>query len=377
MCSDNAPAAPTADPAIAEAAARQAKLGQEYLDFTKQQFAVSQGMQADLNNTLKTASDSYLGMAKQDRARYDNVFLPLQDAYIKTANEYATPANQEAAAAKASADVQTAAGAQRDASERNLQSVGVRPDSGRFAGIDKAVGLGTALGSVDAANRARETVRNTGLALKRDAINVGAGLPGQSMAETGAGLTAASQPVTTHMASTGIVQPGYSAALTGNKNQAEALNTEFKTNASLYDTQAKMDAANAAGIGNLFGTIGGAALKGVTSPGFATSGLGLLLSSKKLKTNRKDVADGDGLDAVESMPVQTYDYKPGVADGGSHVGPMAEDFKAATGHGDGKTIAVQDAIGISMKAIQDLSKKVNRIADAIGLGGPSKRSATA
>lgn len=377
MCSDAAPP-PTADPGIGEAAARASQLGQEYLDFTKQQFAVSQEMQADLNATLKEASDWYLTLGREDRARYDDVFKPLQDAYIKEANEIDSPARQAEAAAKARADVQTSAAAERGALERRQESVGIRPDSGRFEGIDRAVGLGTALGSVDAQNKATLALRDRGAAMRRDAINLGAALPGQAVAETQAATTTASQPLANHMASTQIVQPGYSAAITGNKVQADTLNNEFKTQASLYDTTAKMDAANAAGIGQFAGTLGGAAIGGATSSGFASSALGLMfLSSKKSKTNRKEVDEGKSLEAVNKMPIETYDYKPGQGDGGSHVGPMAEDFQKATGQGDGAGIKVQDAIGIAMGAVKDLSAKVDRLADAIGLGERSPRSATA
>lgn len=376
MCSDSAPPppAPTADPKIGEAAMKEADLGQNYLDFAKNQFTVSQGMQADLNNTLKQASDSYLGMAQADRARYEGVFQPLQDQYIQQAENYDSPERLAQAAAQAKTDVASNAALQRGTTERQEQSVGISPASGRFAGIDRAVGLGTALGSVDAENKARQNLRDTAITMRGNAINMGAGLPAQSLTESQAGITTANQPLTNLNASQAIVTPGYSAAITGNNNAATQLNASDKTDASVYGTQAdiygaqlKNDQANAAGIGKLVGT--GLGIAAAPFTGGASLALsGAMLSTKKAKENRKPVPEGQSLDAVEQMPIESYDYKPGMGDGGSHVGPMAEDFQKATGRGDGKGIAVQDAIGIAMGAIKDLSGKVDRMAAMIGLG---------
>lgn len=65
------------------------------------------------------------------------------------------------------------------------------------------------------------------------------------------------------------------------------------------------------------------------------------------------------------MPVEEWTYKQGVADEGRHIGPYAEDFQAATGKGDGKTINLMDAVGVNMKATQELSQKVEQVADAV------------
>ena len=64
------------------------------------------------------------------------------------------------------------------------------------------------------------------------------------------------------------------------------------------------------------------------------------------------------------MPVDKWRYKPGRGDGGEHVGPYAQDFAAATGQGDGKSIDMISAIGVTMGAIRDLDKKVDKMARA-------------
>ena len=83
------------------------------------------------------------------------------------------------------------------------------------------------------------------------------------------------------------------------------------------------------------------------------------MSSKDFKEDKQPV-DG-ALDAIESMPVEKWKYKEGIADESSHIGPYAEDFKEKTGLGDGKTINLVDGLGLTMKAVQELSEKVDTL----------------
>jgi hypothetical protein len=103
------------------------------------------------------------------------------------------------------------------------------------------------------------------------------------------------------------------------------------------------------------------------------TGLGLFLSDEDAKENKEPIPEGDALEAVNSMPVEEWDYKEGQGDGGHHVGPYAQDFARATGKGDGHAIKAQDAIGLTMKAVQDLSVKVDKLSRAVGLGAPAQR----
>ncbi|MPZ36694.1 MAG: tail fiber domain-containing protein [Rhizobiales bacterium] len=366
MCGSSAPPAP--DPRIGEAAVKQAELGQQYLDFAKEQFSVSQGLQAEYNALAKEATDFFMGQAQEDRARWETVFKPLEDQFVQEAKDVDSPERLAQAAATAKADVASASAAQRGASERQMASMGVSPDSGRFAGADRALGLGTALGSVDAQNRARDTLRDRGTAMRGAAIDLGRGLPASAASLVGAGLGAAGQPLAQHNAAQGIVQPGFGAAITGAAGMGNTLNTLYKSQLAGYEVQSKLDAANAAGIGNFAGKVAGAGLT--------------YFSTKKAKTNRKPSAEGSSLKAVEAMPVEEFNYKPeavamGLGDAGPHVGPMAEDFAKTTGKGDGTTIKVQDAIGVALGAVKDLSAKVDRIAQAVGLSGASPKPAMA
>lgn len=366
--------APSADPAIGQAALKQAQTGADWLNFSKDAFRVSTERQSELDALTKQVTEQQLGIANEqagwarsDRARYENTFKPIEDQFIEEATNYATPEKQAEAAASARADVQSAADAQRGTALRQSAAMGINPNSGRFAGIDRAGELGTALAAAGAENNARLQVRDKGLALKADVANLGRGLPAQSAQATSLGLNAGNSAVGNTQAtnqqytnSTGIMGQGYSGAMAGYGGQANTLTNLYNSQVNAWSAQQQADASSMGGLFSGLGSVAGAAI---------------MASDKNAKTDKKKVPDGAGLEAVKKMPVEEWTYKDGIGDGGRHVGTYAQDFKKATGKGDGKGIAVVDAIGITMKAVQDLDKKVDRLGKAVGLGQRVKEAA--
>jgi len=63
------------------------------------------------------------------------------------------------------------------------------------------------------------------------------------------------------------------------------------------------------------------------------------------------------LDKVAAMPISRWTYKN--SDGSTHLGPMAQDFRAAFNLGaDDTSIATVDADGVALAAIQGLNEVV-------------------
>lgn len=363
--------APDPDPRIGEAALLQAETGKQWLGFAKDAFAVSTERQAELDAITKQVSDLQLGVmteqrdiARADRQRYEEKFRPIEDQFVEEASNYGSAERQAAAAAEAKADVQTATEQARAAAERRASSMGINPASGRFAGMDRAAEMTTALASAGAQNTARQTVRDKGLALKADVVNMGRGLPTSAAAATQLGLGAGAGAIGAHqganaqyIASTGIMGQGFGGQMQGYSGMGGLLNAQYGNQVAAWDAENRANAANAAGFGSFLGGVMGFAMK----------------SDEKAKKDKEPIEEGKALEAVNAMPVEEWTYKEGVADEGRHVGPYAQDFQRETGRGDGKTIAFQDAIGITMKAVQDLDKKVDKIASAVGLGGASAK----
>jgi hypothetical protein len=85
----------------------------------------------------------------------------------------------------------------------------------------------------------------------------------------------------------------------------------------------------------------------------------LVPSSRQLKTAGESIDTGTILGGVAIIPVERWRYRAETGlEQQTHIGPYAEDFKAAFGVGDGMTISTIDAIGVCLAAIKALSAKV-------------------
>lgn len=359
--------APAPDPKIGEAALKQAQTGEDWLSFARDAFAVSEVRQKELDDLTNRVTEQQLGLAtdqakwsREDRERYNTVYKPIEDKFVDEASNYATEERQSEAAAEARADVQTAAANNRAATERANAAVGITPGSGRFAGVQAASDLGTTLTEAGAANTSRQAVRDKGLALKADVVNLGKGLPAQaaagaggSVAASGTALSGSQASNSQALAASNIMNSGFSGAMQGYAGQGSLLSNQYGLQLDAWKTQQQMKAQSAGGIGSFLGGVAGLIYK----------------SDENAKENKEPIEDGTALEAVRDMPVEAWDYKEGVADEGRHVGTYAQDFAKQTGLGDGRNIAAQDAIGITMKAVQDLDKKLDATIEAIGLGG--------
>lgn len=119
----------------------------------------------------------------------------------------------------------------------------------------------------------------------------------------------------------------------------------YNANMNAYNQKQQSNNSMWSGIGSIIGTVGGA----------------LLMSDREKK---RDVRGANSiLSRVEKIPVKSWRYNPGVADGGAqrHVGPMAQDFKGFFGLGDGRSIPTVDAFGVNMAATQQLARKVRKL----------------
>lgn len=361
--------APKPDPNIGKAALENAELGREWLSFAREQFDIANERQAELDELTKRIgqqqiemSDRQMRWSEEDRQRYQDLFQPLEDRFVEEASTWDSPERQAQRAAEAKADVLQNAAAQRAASQRQAASMGVNPASGRFQGLDRASELQTALAAAGAQNQARDQVRKEGMAMRADAVNIGRGLPAQSAQAASLGLAAGNSALAgaqgahgAFMGNTQIMGQGFQGAMYGNTSMANILNQQYQNQLQAWAANKQ---ATASGIGGIAGAIG--------------QGIGAYLgysSSKAKKTDKKPVKGA--LQAIKGLPVESWKYKPeaqgkappGVIppDDKRHIGPYAEDFKKRTGLGDGKTIPLQDAIGITMKAIQELDEKLERL----------------
>jgi len=80
-------------------------------------------------------------------------------------------------------------------------------------------------------------------------------------------------------------------------------------------------------------------------------------SDRNAKENFQPVAGREVLAKVAAMPISRWTYKN--SDGSTHLGPVAQDFRAAFNLGvDDTSIATVDADGVALAAIQGLNELV-------------------
>lgn len=305
-------APPKPDKNIGVAALKSAETGEQYLEYMKSQAAVTNGW------------------AEEDRSRYQNVYQPLEDAYIAEAQTYDSPERQAAAAGEAVADVRQQSALAQQASTRQMSAMGVNPASGRFSGERARAATSEALASAGAANNARRTVRAQGDAMRANAINMGKGL--------------AVNPATSMGLSNGASNAGFQGAMAGYGQQGSLLIGQHNAQMNAWQAQQQQTA----GLGQALGMVAGAAWG----------------SSEEIKHDKRPVMGV--LDAVKDMRVEKWKYNDGEGDGGEHIGPYAEEFAQKTGLGNGKEISVIDAVGVAMGAIKELAHKVDAMDGAKG-----------
>lgn len=259
--------APSPDPAIGQAALKEAQLGEDWLKFAQEQFKASNVRQDAQDAIAKQVTDQQLAASKQsqewatqDRKRYDEVFKPLQDDFIEDAKNWDSAGRQSERAAEAKADVMNNASLARQASERNMASMGVDPTSGRYAGVQRSGEVATGLAAAGAQNTARNAVRKEGVAMRGEAINLGSGLgvnPATSLglsSSTGSaayGTTASNNAQAAGNAA--IMGQGYQGAMSGYNSQANILNQQYGNQLQAWQANQQASGQLWSGIGSVAG----------------------------------------------------------------------------------------------------------------------------
>lgn len=266
--------APAPDPNIGKAAMLEAKTGEQWLDFAKEQFAVGNERQSAIDALNKQVTDAQLksmtdsnSRADQQWQRYLQVFQPAQDEYIQEAKNWGSQDRQQQLAAEAKADVLGNAQAAKDSNARQMASMGISPTSGRYAGVERATDLNTALAAAGAQNNARNQVRSQALALKEGIANMGQGATATSAQQLGLGLNSGNSAVGNSatnqqlwQSNANVMAQGFGGAMQGYQGQASALNNLYGNQLNAWQAQQQASASGAAGLMSGLGSLAGAGI---------------------------------------------------------------------------------------------------------------------
>ena len=335
----------------ARAADNQLAFSKEQYDFLKpyiqKQLQTGQDVAAQQQTDAAKASNR----ADQQWSQYQTTFQPIEEKMAQEAMDYGNAADQERAAGQAATDVTQQFQSQRAAAQRQLTSMGVKPNAGNFMAAEREMDASEAAARAAAMTGTRQSVKDKGVSLRAGAAAFGrnqTNTAGQQVGlSTGSGSAAtqsAGAGVGSTMAAGSQVAGGYGA-------QIGAANSAMQANLGLgglmnsaYGNQAQMYGSQMAGMGQLVGM-------GAT-----------MLSSKVFKEDGAPVDSGDAVEAFKNLDVDSWKYKDGVADGGRHVGPYAEDVQRELGDEvapGGKQIDVISMSGAQTAAIKGLAEKLD------------------
>lgn len=306
--------APKSDPKMGEAALLSAETGQQLLELMRGQ------------------ADTANAWAAEDRDRSRSMFQPLEDEYIARAKAGPDYAKVDGDVRRATADVAMQFDAAQKQADRRTAAMGVNPASGRSMAMVRSGEMAEAAAKAGAANTTRLASRAAAEAESE----------GRMANVLNMGRSMAVNPATSLSMASGAIQTGHQGAMSGYEQQANILNQDYQNRFNTWQANQNSMMGTLGGIGQLVGA-------GIS-----------LWSSKDVKEDKAPVTKSM-LDAVKKMPVEEWTYKEGVADEGRHIGPYAQDFQKATGKGDGQTIPLQDMMGVTLAAIQELAGKVEKM----------------
>jgi len=239
------------------------KLGQEQLQWAKDQYAQNKGVTDQVVDSFLQTQALNNDAAAKDRARYEQIYQPLEDQLASDAKSYASDERKDLERGRAVSNVAQQFDAQRQNAIRDLESYGVNPGSTRFAALDIGTRAQQAATQAAAANQSDQMVDATARALRSEAINVGRGYPGQiagtynTALQSGSGAVNAGNTTTATGAQTMGTAPQYM----GLGNQA--VGTWGNTLTQGYNAQMNQFNANqkaSSGWGSALGLLGSVGL---------------------------------------------------------------------------------------------------------------------
>jgi len=353
-----------------DAAGKTVSLGQQQLDWAKQQYADAGPMRDYVAAKAKQVSDAQTQNAADATAMskdlYDyskTTYRPLEQKIVADAQNYDTPGRRAEAMAAARSDVEQAYGSTSDALQRAVGRTGSSAASPRALSLMSDAAYAKANALAGATTAASRNVEETGHARQMDAVKLGQNLIPQATAAANTATTAGNSAVTN--ATTGL-----SAVNAGVPSMLSAFNGASGATASggnLFGQAAGGNQKISDQYNQTLGSLGSALGAWAASPSGAQTISDIVgwLSDKNAKKNTgKPLDTKKALAGIEKTPVDedwTYTDDP---DETPHDGPMAQSVRKHMGDKvapGGKVIDAASMNAHLMGGMQELAKRVSKL----------------
>jgi hypothetical protein len=282
--------APLAE-ASAEAARIQTGLGREQLDFARQQYDRSAPILEGIARQQMSAQNEQMTQARDYYNYQKDTYRPLERSIVQDAEQFNTEAYRNDLASQAAADAGQAFGISQQQNQRAMSSMGVNPNSGRFAGMQKASELQQSAARANVMTGTRSQAQQMGYARKLDAAGLGRGLAGASAAAYG-GASAAGSMAGGNAQSAGQNYMGNMSIGAGTMGAGQQMQLQGLGNVLNNQTQTYINTSGSF-MGDLGGILGGAASLYTAFP-----------SDRKIKENIEEV----GVDQRTALTLYEFNY---------------------------------------------------------------------
>lgn len=330
--------APTPDPQIGAASKEAIQLGRD--QFEAQQLLLQKftPLYEDQIRLSQEAQAKNTARSDAQWQQYTDTFKPLEEKMAATVAGYDTQERRDKAAADAMAGVTGTFDQARQGLTESLNQQGIGSSSGKGLALRNAMGIEEAKAKAGAGSNAIRNVESTGLSLLGSATNFGRGLTNTGLA-TGQAAQANGNNATGQVSGlSGMTGAGFGAAMQGYGTGINGLVSNY---------QAQAQASNAQN--GIFGDLLGAGMSMYA------------MSSKDAKKKGAKVDGKKALKGLAALDVDEWTYKPGMGDGGDHVGPYAEDVNREFGDDaapGGKMINMVEMSETNAKALRELTTQV-------------------
>ena len=266
--------APPPDPNIAIAAMQNAATAKDALAFSEQAYNNNLPQQQKAADIANQVSTQQLAVSKQNQANaqtqwdnYQTNFAPINAQVAADATGIDSSGNLAVASGNAATQVQAQSDNSNAQLQRQQEAMGVNPNSGRAQALASEGALTTAAAKANAATTTAQNLHAQGISLRAGAANFGAGMPNATANAYGVALNSGNSAVgnaiapinsANSMASQGLA--GYNTAINGTQSSGSMLLGQYNAQLGAYNAQQQADATSSAGIGNMVGTIGAAAV---------------------------------------------------------------------------------------------------------------------
>lgn len=324
-----------------EAAEIQAGLGREQLAFAREQYNRSAPQLEAVANQQMQAQREQMDQARDYYNYQQDTYRPLERGLVADAQRFNTDAYRNQLASRAAADTGLAFGQTQAMNQRSMASMGVNPNSGRFAGMQRGSSLALAANRANAMSNTRMQADQMGYARKLDAAGLGRGLAGASAGAYGGATNAGSQ-AGLNVQSAGQNYMGNMAIGAGTIGSGQQM--QISGLGSVLDNQTKSYINSQDSIlGDIGGALGGAA---------AMKTAGFFPSDRRIKENIEEV----GVDQRTALTLYEFNYKKEVGDPDiRYRGVMADEvelsYPDAVGEFNGYKTVHYAMLGIEMKEV--------------------------